>query len=206
MKHLLLIVFSTFLSSCTFLTLMVLKAKKPEVESLEKIKENAQENGVLEEGLYVLKEEDVLPNMFDELNEVFLFDKNGIAIDLRLVGTDAECSGNVLGLVQGLGKESFAVRDSSLTLNDELNKAIHIDNKKSPVVDSKADYYAILYWNSFSGWRQNKDKIKTIKEYISKNESVDIQLILVNEDFIEGPNWEEKITEYKMALQQPTPK
>lgn len=184
------------LTSCSYLIMKAKGIKQPQVESVTSINRNATKNNIEEESLFVLKEDLVIPNMFTEVNKSYLFDKNGIGVNLSLVGANETCSGNILSLIKGLSKVTYAVRDSSQVLESEVNKAKHINYKKAPLIDPSADYYALYYWNSFAGKGNNKGMIERLRMSIEENRNVKIQLILINEDMIEGPDWEEKIIEY----------
>ena len=184
------------LTSCNYLIMKAKGIKPPEVESITSINQNAIKNNIKEENLFLLKEDLVIPNMFTAVNKSYLFDKNGIGIDLSKVSENETCSGNILSLIKGLSKVTYASRDSNQVLESEVNKATHINYKKVPLIDPNADYYAIYYWNSFAGKGNNKRMIENLRMSIKENTTVKIQLILINEDMIEGPDWEERILEY----------
>lgn len=189
---------SILLTSCTPIILKIIGAKQPEIESFESIKNYANKWQVNQDSIYLVKEDYTL-SMFSgpKINQKLLFDKNGYSIDLTKVWKKADCKGNIYTLLKGLGKITYAERDSTMLLTETINQAFHIDSKIAPPLDSESDYYVVFYWNCYMGPENNKSEIETLRKYIAENTRIKTQLILINSDMYEGVDWEQKDKEIK---------
>lgn len=190
------------LSSCARIFLKIIGGKMPDVESFESIKTTGSEWGVEPDNIYLLKPTFVIQQMNVPSNEIALFDKNGFSIDLKKVGDDPRCGGNIYGLFKGLDTITYAQRDSSRLLLNEIDRAFNISTNVTPVLDHTSDYYIVFYWNCYMGKVRNKDEISDLKRAISENTQIKTQLILINSDMYEGVDWEKKLEEKKASKEQ----
>lgn len=177
-------------SSCARVFVFLLGGKMPQIETFESIKGYAEKWDIDSSDVFLLNPEFLAKHYYGTGNRTFLFDRNGYSIDLTLVGEDPRCGGNIFGLMKGLGKQTYAKRDSQLTLNSILNYSFHITGKQAPNVNKAADYYILFYWNCFTGKQRNKETIEMLKESISNNSKVETQLFVINKDIYEGVDWE----------------
>jgi hypothetical protein len=192
---------SILLSSCTPIILKLIGAKQPEVESFESIKAHAKKWDINQDSVFIMKEDYVLSRFSGtNINQKLLFDKNGYSIDLTKVWKKAECKGNIYALLKGLGKVTYAERDSSTLLKETIDKAFHLNTKKEPVIDFTNDYYIVFYWNCFMGPDKNKNEIELLRKYIAENPRIKTQLILINSDMYEGVDWEQKLKQDKAMV------
>ena len=187
------------LNSCTPIIMMVSGIKNPSPKTNEEIKAKALDCQIAPENTFFIHEDYLFTQYTRGANETQFFDKNGVAVNLDLAGEDPRCHNNVLGLIKGLGKVTYAVRDSALRLEEIIRNAIHIDQYTQPKLDSDADYYFVQFWNTFSGKARNEKHIALIRKTIQENPRVKIQLILINNDLRTGVDWEQKAKDFKAA-------
>lgn len=161
----------------------------PQIETFESIKQYAEKWDIEESNIFLLNADYLNENYSGPSNKILLFDKNGYSIDLTLVGEDPRCGGNIYGFMKGLGKQTYAQRDSLVIMNKITENTFHIDHKKSVIIDQSSDYHILFYWNCFMGKERNKGEIEMLKEAIAGNSTIKTQLILVNKDRYEGAEW-----------------
>lgn len=189
MRSLLFILILSALSSCSRVFLLIIGGRMPQIETFESIKQYAEKWDIEESNIFLLNADYLNENYSGPSNKILLFDKNGYSIDLTLVGEDPRCGGNIYGFMKGLGKQTYAQRDSLVIMNKITENTFHIDHKKSVIIDQSSDYHILFYWNCFMGKERNKGEIEMLKEAIAGNSTIKTQLILVNKDRYEGAEW-----------------
>lgn len=75
------------------------------------------------------------------------------------------------------------LRDTKLTLEEEAERWRNINGERIDASSFKSDYKLVVYWATYSGMF-GKRLVKQAKEYIKSHPDKDIQLILINNDFI----------------------
>jgi hypothetical protein len=199
-KALILSILSLLLTGCTTIFLVLIGGKKPEIETMESIKKYGAKWNIKADSIYLLKDDYVLTQLSRPSNELLLFDNEGYSIDLTKVGEDPRCGSNIYGLYRGLGKITYAKRDSSRTLLNEIQKAFHLETNAQLELDTKNDYFIVFYWNCFMGKERNKEEIVLLKKVIAENPRIKTQLILINSDMYEGVDWEQKLKQEKAMV------
>ncbi|MEZ5174242.1 MAG: hypothetical protein R2850_12235 [Bacteroidia bacterium] len=151
----------------------------------------AEEYGVDENPLLVLKESCILEVIKKRFNKDLLFDAKGFEIEYNKDFENDKCKGNILQLISGLGKETFISRDSSSTLFKESEFWHLMDSDpnnftlQSYLQGVEYDYYLVSYWNTFSGKQNNQNRIQDINTYVKNNSRIKLKILFVNQDFRE---------------------
>lgn len=177
-----------FFTSCSTIILAVIGGHPPRIVTNEYIYSYGKINGIDSVQLIVKSDEFLIKNPIGEANKLLLFDENGYYIDVFTNSEDPNCKANVLNLIKVVGPQTYFPRDSSQTLFKESSNWQILSTKENYDLKNKlhSNYTIVYYWNTFLGKYRNQDYIKIIKESISENKSIIIDLILVNQDLREG--------------------
>jgi len=103
-----------------------------------------------------------------------------------LVSNYATCEGSRkrLGVWETFPPKNInPLRDIKLTLDEEVERWRNVNGERINPAKFTSDYKLVVYWGTFSG-TFGKRMVKQAKKYIQSHPDKDIQLILVNNDFI----------------------
>jgi len=184
---------------CKKIASVIYNVHTPQSESIDNIIHFCLKRNIDTSALVLIHEDWILNSLYKDLNHSILFDREGYSIDFNASAVNPVCGGNIFGILEGIGKETYFPRDSVRTFNEETKR--WISTKGHPIKNNirklASDYVVVYYWNTFSGTPNHKWQIRNLKEKITNNKRVTIQLIIVNQDIRTDINFKQKAIEYK---------
>ena len=172
------------LYSCNRVLLALSGSHAPRLETDESIYKRGKELGIESDKVLTYKDSAFLKIKRFSSNSLYIYDKEGYYLKIQETSEDPKCGGSLLKALEGLGKITYFPRDSNKTIVNERSLWQNLETKSDFIElgPNKHDYTVVYYWNTFISSKKNRKDIEDIKSNISKNKSVNFQLILVNQD------------------------
>jgi hypothetical protein len=177
-------IFTVVFSSCTRIVSIALGVRPPRVETIESIQSFCKRKGINTDEILIVKTNYIAKSLEKNLNEEYVFDRNGFQLKYNVGFADSTCGGNILKTIRSIQPVSYLERDSLNLFNDHKKTWMPLNDTLANInVDcNNADYTIVLYWNTFSGYPGHIRRIKDVKESTSLNTSSTIQIVMINQD------------------------
>jgi hypothetical protein len=185
-RILFLIVFASIMTlySCIRVLFALSGSHPPRLETDESIYKRGKELGIEADKVIAYKDSAFLKIKRFTSNSLYIYDKEGYYLKIKETSENPKCGGSLLMALEGLGPITYFPRDSNKTIVNERSLWQNLQTKSDyeEIAPNKHDYTVVYYWNIFRSSKKNRKDIENIKSNISKNKSVNFQLILVNQD------------------------
>jgi hypothetical protein len=185
-RTLFLLVFASIVTlySCKRVLFVLSGSHTPRLETDESIYKRGKELGIEADKVIAYKDSAFLKIKRFTSNSLYIYDREGYYLRIQETSEDPKCGGSLLMALEGLGPTTYFPRDSNKTIANERSLWQNLQTKRDykETSPTKYDYTVVYYWNIFRSSKKNRKDIENIKSNISKNKSVNFQLILVNQD------------------------
>ena len=170
--------------SCNRVYMALAGVREPSLETDESIYKRGNELGIEADKVIAYKDSAFLKIKRFTSNSIYVFDKAGFYLKIQENSDNPKCEGPIFMALEGIGPVSYFARDSIKTLEFESSLWQNLQTKSAytELSPNKHDYTVVYYWNLFNSVKNNLKDIELIKANLNKNKSVNVHLILVNQD------------------------